>query len=411
MSDQTAAVVPALLATAGAYIVGVYILGYGLSSQIPLGIPIHHVFLFIGLLGALWHFPRIPLPVFLLPCLLFTAALIRWTFGVGGFYAARDMSPCIDVLWLVVGYAAGVARAGTGLLTRWPQVSAWAVGYWLLYPLNPFLWDIAPFWGLHENGFFGYMQPQTYIPVLIGALLIWNETLPRRLLVWLLAGCLVVSLLTMGRLCLVASSFAFLWLGSRGLIRMSVAVTVVATMTLLFYVLPLFDVPIETRYGNLRGHLMLQAIQSTYGGGSLEGAAGGLGDRLGWWLGGIDRTLQSDGGVLWGRGYGVILTDHRVGEVVTRELHNSWISMFCRLGLIGLGLLTCLVVLVTQRLMAGADTRLRLLMPVVLLAFALVTCFEPALENLDSASVLWFTAGLGMAIVDQRRDEAAGRRS
>lgn len=414
MPEQPLSIAPGLLAAAGAYIIGVFILGYGLPSQMPLGIPIHHVFLFLGLMGALRFFHLTPLPVFLLPLLLFSAALIRWTFGDGGFFALRDLSACVDVLWLIVGYTAGVARSGTSLLTRWPVICAWAVGYWLLYPLNPFLWDIAPFWGLHENGFFGYMRPEIYIPILIGAVLLWNDSLPRRLVVWLLAGCVVVGLLTMGRLCLLTSSFALLWLGSHGYIRMSIAVTAIVTVTALFYVMPLIDVPIETRYGNLRGHLLLQAIQSTYDGGNLEGATGGLAQRFGWWMDGIDKTLQVDGGVLWGRGYGMVLTDHRVGDVVTRELHNSWVSMFCRLGLLGLGLLVCLALFVTQRLLAGAEGRLRLLLPIAFLAFGLFICLEPGLENPDSASVIWFVAGLGMALMDQRqatgRTQAEGRR-
>ena len=64
-----------------------------------------------------------------------------------------------------------------------------------------------------------------------------------------------------------------------------------------------------------------------------SGAAGGVFQRLGWWYSLFVIMFSDTFTLLFGMGYGIPLTD-LVGISVIREPHNSFISVFCRNGLI-----------------------------------------------------------------------------
>jgi hypothetical protein len=70
--------------------------------------------------------------------------------------------------------------------------------------------------------------------------------------------------------------------------------------------------------------------------GSIGEAAGGVSLRFGWWLRLYDELTSDPVTLLSGLGFGVVLTDFRdTLGVVTREPHNSVISVIARLGLVG----------------------------------------------------------------------------
>lgn len=63
-----------------------------------------------------------------------------------------------------------------------------------------------------------------------------------------------------------------------------------------------------------------------------SGSAGGVFQRLGWWYNLMGIMFSDLTTLIFGMGYGVILTD-LVGLSPIREPHNSFISVFCRNGL------------------------------------------------------------------------------
>jgi O-antigen ligase len=68
----------------------------------------------------------------------------------------------------------------------------------------------------------------------------------------------------------------------------------------------------------------------------LEGAAGGVPQRLGWWQDLYERWTLSASTFLFGLGYGFPLIDFKDYYGITvREPHNSYISILARLGLSG----------------------------------------------------------------------------
>ena len=67
----------------------------------------------------------------------------------------------------------------------------------------------------------------------------------------------------------------------------------------------------------------------------LEGAAGGVGQRIEWWNHIYSQLRSSPADAIFGLGYGVPLTNFHGPNGVVREPHNSYISVVARLGLSG----------------------------------------------------------------------------
>ena len=64
-----------------------------------------------------------------------------------------------------------------------------------------------------------------------------------------------------------------------------------------------------------------------------NGSAGGLAQRVGWWISIFATMLSDTNTLLFGMGYGMPLTD-AVAVTVIREPHNSYMSVFARNGVI-----------------------------------------------------------------------------
>ncbi len=68
----------------------------------------------------------------------------------------------------------------------------------------------------------------------------------------------------------------------------------------------------------------------------LEGAASGVGQRIGWWLNIYEKWSVDLSTMLFGLGFGMPLMDFAIADgVVAREPHNSYISVLARTGIIG----------------------------------------------------------------------------
>ena len=68
----------------------------------------------------------------------------------------------------------------------------------------------------------------------------------------------------------------------------------------------------------------------------LGSAAGGIGQRITWWSTSIREVFSRWQSTLFGLGYGIPLTSFRNNNgILTREVHNVFLSVFFRTGLIG----------------------------------------------------------------------------
>jgi hypothetical protein len=194
---------------------------------------------------------------------------------------------------------------------------------------------------------------------------------------------------------------------------------------LLLMVVTAFDFPIS---GRLTSEISLSFfwdhILSSFGVGTgdLAAAATGVDMRVGWWNHIYDQLTADEVTLITGLGYGIPLTDFsdELG-VVTREPHNSVISVAARLGLIGIfSWIWMQVELFRVGFRAYRDCRhtgqndaANLIL--LVLAFAVITlssCFgEDTMEKPYYAIPYYAFWGFVLRIAYQLRAEASRRRS
>jgi len=75
---------------------------------------------------------------------------------------------------------------------------------------------------------------------------------------------------------------------------------------------------------------------SSSGSENIQGATAGISLRIGWWRHILDQLESSPAKMAFGLGYGIPLTDFQGSTAVTREPHNSYISVIGRLGVSGM---------------------------------------------------------------------------
>lgn len=383
-----------LLLIATGYLALLLILNYGISATTFGPLPLHHAILGLALLGSLPFLRWVPLPLLLAPLLL-AVAMLRVLAGDVGFWALRDAAQVIDMQWVLVGWALVAAGIHHRLRRVVISVITLAACYWLTFPVRDVLLELGPKMGLHGSGFLGYYANQFMAGFTVIVLLLWSQWIRPLHLVVLCAMLVTFTLMSMSRLTLGATIASLAYLVVVGRLPVWILIAGALSALLGIVVIQLAGIEIETRYGTLDTALLYHAALSVVGRGDNHGAAAGLFQRLDWWWAGIQGTLGHPMGWLWGQGFGVVLTDHgSAGDVVTRELHNSWLSAFCRLGLIGLGGLISLFGYLVWQLLRQRDRWRHV--GVVATCFVLaLTMFEPGFENPYAAALIW--TGLGGA--------------
>jgi len=282
--------------------------------------------------------------------------VIWWTYGLGrtlvdtldvGFWALRDAAHVIESLYLVVGFVFAAHQTALERFFTWlPRILFIGAGYGLLYPVNEILWSISPEI-MSSNGYpvpiIGTMANTAFIMImaafylllfhggnvvaivvatfLIGFPLAMVQARTLYLVTIVLFGFLVAFRRTStGNVALVITLGAF-GLAVMSLVGLQLQGRLGASVSLEF----------------LAGHfLTIFGICST----DLPGvcsAAGGVHQRLGWWENILDQMLVDPFNVLFGLGYGVVLTDHySLSGAAVREPHNSYVTIFARTGVIGI---------------------------------------------------------------------------
>lgn len=396
---------PLLFLTA-CYLAVVAVLNYGITAAMIGPMPVHHGMLALALVGSLAHLRGMPAPL-LLPPLLLCITGLRLLGGDGGFWALRDASQVVDMQWVLVGW--GLVASGTcARLRRWvlPLVAV-ATGYWLLYPLNDLMIEVGPRVGLHGSGLLGHYSNLFLAGFCFLMLLLWSDRI-RPAVLLTLCTCLGLGILmSMSRLTMGSVVVCALYLVVIRRMATWIPVAAVGLSVGAVLIIGVSGIEIETRYGQFDSKLLWDAALSVVGAGDNTAAANGIYQRIDWWWSGIMGTLSQPWGWLWGQGYGVILTDHgTVGDIATRELHNSWISAFCRLGLIGItGLVTLFSYLIWQLLRQRDVWRhVGVIATVFILA---VTMVEPGFENPYTSALIWSALGGACAYLRARAGHSA----
>jgi hypothetical protein len=382
---------------------------------------------------------RMGATVFLVPFLIWWVwGTIRLVFDIAneGFWSLRDATQLMESLFLVAGFTLAGQPHMLTRLARWLRnIILISCPYGLLYGYADDIAAISP----TIPGASG--QPVPLVPnfATTGTILLWGvffvlmgrDRRPAvRLRNGLIAGFLVAFTLliiqartTYPQLLVLAG--LMLIVRPRALNGLGLAVPVLLA---LLVVISAFDLRIA---GRLTTHISLSFfwdhLQSIVGigadgHGGLASAAEGVDLRLGWWTRIYDQMTSDAVKLIAGLGFGIPLTNFSDSlGVVTREPHNSVISVTARLGLVGLVVWVWMQFeLFRATFRAFRDCRRRGLTEVadlllLILAFAALTlasCLgEDTMEKPYNAIPYYAFWGVSLRVAYQLRVEAARARA
>ena len=263
-----------------------------------------------------------------------------------GLVALRDATHVIESLFLWVGFVFAAKEENIERFFRWlPWLLVVAVVYAFAFPFREILQSFSPtvlsLSGRPTAIFFQYTN--TMVMVLMAAaylMIVRPKTIglgPMLLAPILLAYVIAFFQARTVYLQVIAMLLLFAWQYRSSFVKMSSSLVLGMAV---FLVVSAFGIQLTGRIG---GAISLEFVIGHFGtivgkgGGELAGAAGGVDLRIGWWLDIWKRVTSGFGNLFFGLGYGFPLIDYYgIGGVVIREPHNSFISIFARIGLFGL---------------------------------------------------------------------------
>lgn len=316
------------------------------------GIPLGEMLLLFSLftINFSWLLKRFSAGTILFPFLLWwglgfarlLAALPQY-----GVWALRDATHVIESLFILVGFAFAARPAALSKLFRWlPMIllasAVYAIGFPWMEPLQAFSPKLVAAAGYETSLLFNYTNTAQMLLMGAAYLLLFKSrranTNPHIILLatLLMAFATFIFQARTAYLQLVTIILFFLVyrrdLFGRSLISLLLVGLILVSM-------PLIGLQVEGRLGQTVSTQFLVNHVLAIGGIENEGvvgAAGGVWQRLGWWTDIYDRVTANIGSLLFGLGYGFPLIDFSIaGGVAVREPHNSYISIFARLGTLG----------------------------------------------------------------------------
>jgi hypothetical protein len=336
----------AFLVLVGAYLV----LNYPFMQFV-----VGELFLVLVLLGT--NVPRVLSRMGVIAPLL--PFLLWWSWAVGhlmfdtvteGYWALRDATHLLDSLFVIVGFTLAGNPQTVARLAYWLRpIVVTCILYALSIGYGYEIAEVAP----TISGVAGRDIPIFGVYAIPSTVLLWGAIFcviqpacnaMSRLRYVLLAAFLVAFALIVVQarttyLQLLAVGMLLVMLRPRALSGLGVSVPLFFAALL---VMSAFDLRVA---GRLTSEFSLSFfwdhIQSVVGiydedHAVVASAAHGVSQRLGWWDRIYDQLTRDEVTLLTGLGYGIPLTDFSDAQgVVTREPHNSLISVTGRLGLIG----------------------------------------------------------------------------
>jgi O-antigen ligase len=316
------------------------------------GIPIGEWTLILSLciLNPLTILPKMSRQVWLFPILLwwlFSLPRCLFDTAVGGVWSFRDASQAIESLYLIVGFGLVNSIDNLRYFLSWlRRLLPMMALYGLFLPFSKILQTLSPKLpglGVGSSGLL-FQMTNTSAMVLWAAAWMMLERKPSlRGIPWtdLLAAFLIAYVAGFGQgrttyIQILQLGVLFFFLKRKAAVRWY---AVLALGCLLIVGITSTGLSLKGRTGNeISLRFILKHLESSSGSGDegTQNAAEGVEQRLGWWRQIYAEMAQSASNEVFGLGYGVALTDfhNSVGQVV-REPHNSFISVWARLGLTG----------------------------------------------------------------------------
>lgn len=290
-----------------------------------------------------------------------TPFLIWWCFGLGraivdgfeyGIWALRDAAQVIESLWLIVAFAVARKAENVETLFQWLK---WLCVAYVVYAIgSPFQDSIASISPSIPQAATGEPAPIVGTYANLGLMLLWiafylGITEYRNQLgrISAIAGaCLMICavvIIGQGRtvyLQLVALMCIVGFFRRKSVGRFGV---VVAIMFIVVGTITAFNIKIPGRLTDQFSFSFVIKHVEAIGGiaegndEGLAGAASGVPQRLDWWTDILEQEAADAVAFITGLGYGKSLTKnfHMTGGATVREPHNSFMSVFGRLGIIG----------------------------------------------------------------------------
>jgi hypothetical protein len=316
------------------------------------GIPVGELALILSffILNPLTVVPRMSRQVWLFPILVWwMLALPRSLFDatVNGVWSLRDASQAIESLYLIVGFALVNSVDNMRYFISWLRklLPVMAI-YGLVLPFSKSLQVLSPSLpGISSGSTKLFFQTTNSATLMLwsAAWLLLHEKRSDKEIPWRLpmAAFLVAYAAAFGQsrglylqILLLGVLFFFL--------RMRTAVKWYATLAfgcLMIAGIAATGLGLTGRTGHkISLDYIVRHLESTSGTGEVDtqDSAEGVGQRIGWWSHVYSEMGQSAYNEAFGLGYGIALTDFHGGSgKITREPHNSYISVWARLGYTG----------------------------------------------------------------------------
>lgn len=360
--------------------------------------------------------PLMAREVWVLPILIWWGlCLIRALIDAkgAGIWAFRDASQAIESLYLIVGFWFASSETSLRYFFRWiRRLLILGAAYGFLYPLNDRLQNYSP----HFSGIGTGATPLFFSVANSPAIMLWCAAWllidrPRgtRMSRDVLAGLLIASAVAFGQ-----SRSTYLEVLVLGvvlfLMKRKAALKWVITLVLgglIIWGVSISGLNLKGRTGKqISLDFIAHHFESISGGGgeSQESAAAGVPLRIGWWRHIISQLESSPTKLIFGLGFGMPLTTFMGATAVTREPHNSYMSVIGRVGLSGIAmwvLMQCSLYLALWRSfrlcgrMRWSSDQVNLLL---LLTFGMITLVqavgEPAMESPFYAIPYYFFFGV-----------------
>lgn len=318
----------------------------GGAAGVPVGELVLLLF-FISVADFKW-LPHLSRSIFMLPF------LVWWALGIGralsavpdhGLWALRDATHVIESLFLWVGFVYAAKPQTIDRFFHWLRtIVVIASIYGLTYPFREVLRNFSP----SIEGAAGYTT--TILFQYVNTALMMLMEAARRFIGRsgisglgspLIAGFLIAFAIAFFQartvyLQVIAILILLVWLHRAALGKISLAV---GMAVLAFIFVATSGIEFSGRLGQtvsldfLLNHFAAIAGIENEG---VVGAARGVGQRLGWWMKIWQRVTSDVSHTLFGLGYGMPLIEFTNNlNAVVREPHNSYISIFGRMGFVG----------------------------------------------------------------------------
>jgi hypothetical protein len=356
----------------------------------------------------------------LLALIIFTGLHLAADIPRYGAYAVRDSSIFLDAFLLFLGLFWARQPRSSAVMTRWLMfLFVINLVYCYSFPLAEELQAISPSSGVfHPVPLLGNYQHNAVYLISGVAFCLWIAPAALRIPVWIcwslalaqLCGLALLQARSMYVAILVLLVVLFLLGESKKTRQLAFALPLgFATLALLVGVMAMLGVQLRGRVGPVGFAFLEQHAGSLL---SLAEERGGMGqdaDRGEWYSQVWERTTASPVNLIVGEGFGQPLIDFKNEQgIAVRQPHNSSLSVFARLGTVGLSLWLTFLFAVARQLVAAIRRhfttddltfQLTLLLFLYFLVALIQTSVQPALEFSHGAFPFYFLTGFGLGLV------------